>query len=118
MRRDGAPLKGNTGVFVAGVFVPDSEAFELEGVKRLGPSDSLLDSMCPLIVARDGNAVLASTRRGRGVSGETLDPANVLVFGTDVQAAVGLPDSLPSERTGSKSVAQVRERTFDATVLE
>ena len=66
IRRDGAPLKGNTGVFVAGVFVPDSEAFELEGVKRLGPSDSLLDSMCPLIVARDGNAVLASTPCGRG----------------------------------------------------
>jgi gamma-glutamyltranspeptidase/glutathione hydrolase len=112
-------LWGNTGIFVGGVSVPDSASFQQDAIKQAGPGRRLPDQMSPLIVARDGRPVLASTAIGGGLHQRNIQVlAGVLEFGLDAQAAVDAPAFLLPEWSGSKCVAQVPAKAFDARVVE
>ena len=109
---------GNTGIFVGGMSIPDSASFQQEAIKRAGPGHRLPEPMTPLIVARDGRPVLASTAIGGGLHQRNIQVlAGILEFGSSAQAAVDAPAFLSPDWTGSSSVAQVPEGSFDAKVL-
>jgi gamma-glutamyltranspeptidase/glutathione hydrolase len=110
---------GNTGIFVAGVSIPDSAAFQQEAIKQAGPDNRLPDRMSPLIVTRDGRPVLASSAIGAGLHQRNVQIlANVLAFDMDAQAGVDAPAFLLPEWSGSRCVAQVGEGMFDNSLLE
>jgi gamma-glutamyltranspeptidase/glutathione hydrolase len=112
-------LWGNTGIFVGGVSIPDSASFQQDAIKQAGPGRRLPDQMSPLIVARDGRPVLASTAVGGGLHQRNIQVlAGVLEFGLDAQAAADAPAYLLPEWSGSKCVAQVPANAFDAKVVE
>src|SRR5262249_12693405 len=47
-------LWGDTGLFVGGISIPDSAAFQQAAMKEAGPGKRLPDPMCPLIVLHAG----------------------------------------------------------------
>ena len=111
-------LWGNTGIFVGGVSIPDSAAFQQDAIKRAGPGHRLPDPMNPLIVARDGRPVLASTAIGGGLHQRNIQVlASIFEFGQDAQAAVDSPAFLSPDWSGSTSVAQVPAGAFDTKIL-
>jgi gamma-glutamyltranspeptidase/glutathione hydrolase len=113
-----AVLWGSTGLFVDGVSIPDSASFQQDAIKRAGPGHRLPEQMNPLIVARDGRPVLASTAIGGGLHQRNIQVfAGVFEFGQTAQAAVDAPAFLAADWSGPKSVAQVPSGAFDAEVL-
>lgn len=113
-----AVLWGTTGIFVDGVSIPDSASFQQDAIQQAGPGQRLREEMNPLIVARDGRPVLASTATGGGLHQRSVQVvANIVAFGLNAQAAADAPAFLSPDWMGSKSVAQVASGTFDAKVL-
>jgi gamma-glutamyltranspeptidase/glutathione hydrolase len=85
-------LWGKTGLFVDGVSIPDSAAFQGSDIAKAGPGNRLPVGMCPLIVCRDGKPFLGSAATGGGLHAKTLQMlANILDFGMDPQTAVDMP---------------------------
>jgi gamma-glutamyltranspeptidase / glutathione hydrolase len=85
-------LWGKTGLFVDGVSIPDSAAFQGAEIAKAGPGDRLPVGMCPLIVCRDGKPYLGSAAVGGGLHAKTIQMlVNVLDFGMDPQASVDAP---------------------------
>jgi gamma-glutamyltranspeptidase/glutathione hydrolase len=112
-------LWGNTGLFVDGVSIPDSAAFQQKAIKEVGPGRRLPEPMTPLIIARDGKPILACTAIGGGLHQRTIQVlAGVLEFGQTAQAAVDAPAFLIPDWTDAKSVAQVPAKSFDTKVLD
>jgi gamma-glutamyltranspeptidase/glutathione hydrolase len=113
-----AVLWGNTGIFVDGVSIPDSASFQQDAIKKAGPGHRLPEQMNPLIVARDGRPVLATTAIGGGLHQRNIQIlAGVLEFGQNAQAAVDAPAFLSADWSGPKSVSQVPAGAFDAKVI-
>jgi gamma-glutamyltranspeptidase/glutathione hydrolase len=112
-------LWGNTGLFVAGISIPDSGAFQQEAIKAAGPGNRLPDPMTPMIVTRNGKPVLASTAIGGGLHQRNLQAmVNILEFGMDAQAAVDAPAFLLPKWTGPKPISQVAAGSFDQSVID
>jgi gamma-glutamyltranspeptidase/glutathione hydrolase len=112
-------LWGNTGIFVAGISIPDSAAFQQEAIKRAGPGRRLRDPMSPVIVTRAGKPVLASTAIGGGLHQRNFQVlANFLEFGIDAQTAVDAPAFLLPGWNRSRAIAQVGAGTFDKTIVD
>jgi gamma-glutamyltranspeptidase/glutathione hydrolase len=110
---------GNTGIFVAGVSIPDPAAFLQDAIKRAGPGRRLPDATSPLIITRDGKPVLASTAIGGGLHQRNVQVlANILEFGMNAQSAVDAPPFLLQEWTQNRAVAQVPRGAFDPKVLD
>ena len=108
-----AVVWGTTGIFVAGVSVPDSASFQQEAIKQAGPGNRLPDPMCPLILTRDGKPFLATSAIGAGIHERNVQVlANVLEFGMDAQAAVDAPAFLaPSGRSNGPWPGSARGRS-------
>ena len=105
-------LWGKTGLFVDGVSIPDSAAFQRSEIAKAGPGNRLPVGMCPLIVCRDGKPVLGSAATGGGLHAKTLQVlANILDLGMDPQAAVDTPAFV------GWGAGQVEADTFDPKVL-
>jgi gamma-glutamyltranspeptidase/glutathione hydrolase len=114
-----AALWGHTGIFVAGISIPDSASFEQDAIQRAGPGRRLPDATSPLIITRDGKPILASTAIGGGLHQRNLQVfANIFEFGMDVQSAVDAPAFMLPEWTENRAVAQVDRGTFDPKVLD
>jgi gamma-glutamyltranspeptidase / glutathione hydrolase len=110
---------GNTGIFVAGVSIPDPAAFLQDAIRRAGPGRRLPDATSPLIITRDGKPVLASTAIGGGLHQRNVQVlANILEFGMNAQSAVDAPAFLLQEWTKNRAVAQVPRGVFDPKVLD
>jgi gamma-glutamyltranspeptidase/glutathione hydrolase len=110
---------GNTGIFVGGISVPDSAAFQQEAIRRAGPGNRLPDAMCPMIVTRDGKPVLASSAIGGGIHQRNIQVlANVLAFGMNAQQALDAPAFLLPDWSGNRPIAQVGEGSFEQTLLD
>jgi gamma-glutamyltranspeptidase / glutathione hydrolase len=110
---------GNTGIFVAGVSIPDSATFQQEAIKKAGPGRRLPDATSPLIITRDGKPVLASTVIGGGLHQRNIQVlANILEFGMDAQSAVDAPAFLLQQWTATRPIAQVPRRAFDPRRLD
>jgi gamma-glutamyltranspeptidase/glutathione hydrolase len=85
-------LWGDTGIFVHGVSIPDSAAFQPQDVAKAGPGNRLGIGMSPLLLVRDGKAALGSAATGGGLHAKTLQVlVNILDFGMDPQTAVDTP---------------------------
>ncbi len=110
---------GSTGIFVGGVSIPDTAAFEQEAIKRAGPGKRLPEHQCPVIITRDGKPILASTAIGGGIHQRNVQVlANILEFGMGAQAAVNSPAYVLPDWSENRAVARVGEGTFDKTVLD
>jgi gamma-glutamyltranspeptidase/glutathione hydrolase len=85
-------LWGNTGIFVDGISIPDSAAFQPGEVEKAGPGHRLPNGMSPLLILRDGKPVLGSAATGGGLHAKTLQVlVNIIDFDMDPQAAVDTP---------------------------
>jgi gamma-glutamyltranspeptidase/glutathione hydrolase len=112
-------LWGDTGLFVAGVSIPDSAAFQQAAIKQAGPGNRLPDPMCPLIVLKGGKPVLGSSAIGGGLHQRTLQVlSSVLDFGMGPQAAVEQPAFLLPAFAGGPGTAQVEKGQFDGKLLD
>ncbi len=106
-------LWGNTGIFVEGVSIPDSAAFQGSDIARAGPGHRLPIGMNPLILLRDGKPVLGSSATGGGLHAKHLQVlSNILDFGMDPQTAVDTPAFV------GWNPGTVEEDTFDPNVLD
>ena len=109
---------GNTGIFVAGISIPDPGAFLQDAIKRAGPGRRLPDATSPLIITRDGKPILASTAIGGGLHQRNVQVlANILELGMNAQSAVDAAAFLMQEWTENRVVAQVLRGAFDPQVL-
>ncbi|MGP0069312.1 MAG: gamma-glutamyltransferase [Isosphaeraceae bacterium] len=112
-------LWGNTGIFVGGVSIPDSAAFQQDAIRKAGPGRRLPDPMAPLIITRDGKPILASTAIGGGLHQRNIQVlANIFEFGMDAQSAVDAPAFLSQDWSETRSIAQVPKGAFDPKVLD
>jgi gamma-glutamyltranspeptidase/glutathione hydrolase len=110
---------GHTGIFVAGVSIPDPAMFLQDAINRAGAGKRLPDATSPVIVTRDGKPVLASTAIGGGLHQRNIQVlANILEFGMNAQSAVDAPAFLLQEWTKDRVVAQVPRGGFDPKVLD
>ncbi len=110
---------GNTGIFVAGVSIPDSASFQQEAIKQAGPGNRIPDPMTPLIVTRAGKPILATSVIGAGLHQRNVQVlANIFDFGIDAQSAVDAPALLAPEWSENRSVTRVGAGSFDPVVLE
>jgi gamma-glutamyltranspeptidase/glutathione hydrolase len=111
-------LWGDTGIFVAGVSIPDSATFQQAAMKRAGPGNRLPDPMCPLIVLEGGKPILGSSAIGGGLHQRTLQVlSSVLDFGMDLQAAIEQPAFLLPAFSSGPGTAQVEKGQFDSKLL-
>jgi gamma-glutamyltranspeptidase/glutathione hydrolase len=106
-------LWGDTGIFVDGISIPDSAAFQQAGMKDAGAGNRLPDPMCPLIVMKDGKPLLASSAIGGGLHQRTLGMlCNIFDFGYDPQAAIEAPYILMPEFGASAPTDRVEQGSF------
>jgi len=111
-------LWGNTGIFVDGISIPDSAAFQGEEIERTGPGNRLPNSMSPLIVFRADQPVLASAAVGGACHHKTLQVlANILDFDMDPQTAVDAPAFVLHTWDSNAVIGQVEKGTFDVELL-
>ncbi len=106
-------LWGKTGLFVDGISIPDSAAFQGREIEKAGPGNRLPNGMSPLIVCRDRKPVLGSAATGGGLHAKTLLVlANILDFGMDPQSAVDTPAIV------GWNPGEVESDTFSPEILE
>jgi gamma-glutamyltranspeptidase / glutathione hydrolase len=106
-------LWGNTGLFVDGISIPDSAAFQPNEVAKAGPGHRLPNGMSPLLILRDGKPVLGSAATGGGLHAKTLQVLlNILDFDMDPQTAVDTPAFV------GWNPPAFEEGTFDPGILE
>jgi gamma-glutamyltranspeptidase/glutathione hydrolase len=85
-------LWGSTGLFVGGVSVPDSAAFQQKLVAAAGPGGGVAHNMSPAIAMRAGRPVLAADAVGGGLHEVMLQNLlNVLAYGLSPEQAVEAP---------------------------
>ena len=112
-------LWGNTGIFVDGVSIPDSAAFQQEAIKKAGPGQRLPDAMSPLVITRDGKPILASTAIGGGLHQRNIQAlANIFEFGMDAQTAIDAPAFLSRDWSEHRPIEQVSAGTFSPKILD
>jgi gamma-glutamyltranspeptidase/glutathione hydrolase len=105
-------LWGDTGIFVDGISIPDSAAFQPHDVAKAGPGNRLPNGMSPLIFLRDGKAVLGCAAVGGGLHGKTLQVLfNIFDFDMEPQTAVDTPAFVGFD------AGAVEKDTFDPKVL-
>jgi gamma-glutamyltranspeptidase/glutathione hydrolase len=105
-------LWGDTGIFVDGISIPDSAAFQPHEVAKAGPGNRLPNGMSPLIFLREGKAVLGCAAVGGGLHGKTLQVLfNIFDFDMEPQAAVDTPAFV------GFNAGAVERDTFDPKVL-
>ena len=106
---------GNTGIFVAGISIPDPAAFLQDAIKRAGPGRRLPDAISPLIITRDGKPILASTAIGGGLHQQRPGPRQHprVRHGRAIRRrCAGIPDAgvdgESSRRAGARRARSIR----------
>ncbi|MGH7968876.1 MAG: gamma-glutamyltransferase, partial [Limisphaerales bacterium] len=106
-------LWGKTGLFVDGVSIPDSAAFQGAEIAQAGPGNRLPIGMCPLIMCRDGKPYLGSAAVGGGLHAKTIQMlVNILDFGMGPQASADAPAFI------GWGAGLVEEGSFEQKVLD
>ena len=104
-------LWGNTGIFVDGVSIPDSGAWQGAQIAVAGPGKRLPIGMSPVIVLRDGKPVLGSSTTGSGLHEKHVQMLmNILDFGMDPQTALDTPVIFSS--------GSIVKESFDPQVID
>jgi gamma-glutamyltranspeptidase / glutathione hydrolase len=84
---------GNTGIFVDGISIPDSAAFQQSDIARIKPGDRLPDTAPLVIVLKNDKPFLASGGVGSGLHQTTMiNLVNVLDFGMDLKKSIDTPN--------------------------
>jgi len=106
-------LWSNTGIFVAGISIPDSAVFQRNELEKAGPGHRLPNGMSPLLILRDGRPFLGSAATGGGLHAQTLQVlVNILDFDMDPQTAVDTPAFV------GWNPAAFEPATFDPIILD
>jgi gamma-glutamyltranspeptidase / glutathione hydrolase len=88
-----ADVWGTTGIFVDGVSIPDSAAFQQYQIARIKPGDRLPDATDPIIVLKNGKPYLASSNIGTATHQNTMNNlVNVLDFDMDLKKSIDTPN--------------------------
>lgn len=83
---------GSTGIFVDGISIPDSAAFQQPLIASLAPGSRLPDDTGPGVVLRDGKPVLGFSAIGSGLTLRTLGALlDILAHGKSPQEAQDAP---------------------------
>jgi gamma-glutamyltranspeptidase / glutathione hydrolase len=86
-------LWGATGIFVDGVSIPDSAAFQQPGIARIKPGDRLPETTNPVIVLKNDKPYLASSSIGSALHQTTMSNlVNVLDFGMNLKRSIDTPN--------------------------
>lgn len=84
---------GTTGLFVDGVSIPDSGAFQQGAIAHAGPGGRIIDHGPPLIALKDGKPVLASSATGSGnFTASWQNALNILEFGMSPAESARTPN--------------------------
>jgi len=84
---------GRTGIIVDGVSIPDSAAIQTDAVAAAGPGNRLPDPATPLVVVKDGRAVLGLSTIGANLGVDMLKTiTNVVDYGMDMREAIFVPE--------------------------
>jgi gamma-glutamyltranspeptidase/glutathione hydrolase len=75
---------GSTGIFVDGISIPDSAAFQQLDLERRAPGDWLPSATNPAIVLKDGKPVLLSASIGAGLAQTTLTSVHRFLAGVPI----------------------------------
>ena len=110
---------GETGIFVDGVSIPDSAAFQQLLISETGPGKRLPDPTEPLIIAREGKPVAALSSIGSGLHQKTISVLlNLIDFQMDLKRAIDSPSiHLPKYEEDGSSRPQVFEGDFCTHLL-
>jgi gamma-glutamyltranspeptidase / glutathione hydrolase len=88
-------LWGTTGIFVDGVSIPDSAAFQQPTIAGIKPGDRLPDPGNPVIVLKNDKPYLASSVVGSALHQITMSNlVNVLDFSMDLKKSIDTPNFL------------------------
>lgn len=88
-------LWGTTGIFVDGISIPDSAAFQQQAIAAIGGGARLPNTTNPLIVLKGGKPILASAAIGSALQMVTVENLiNILDFGMEPKSAVEQPNTL------------------------
>jgi len=111
---------GQTGLFVDGVSIPDSAAFQQSLIAQTKPGDRLPDPTAPLIVMRQGKPVAALSSIGGGLHAKTMTTLiNILDYDQDIKTAVdGASMHLPEFGVGGQPTQQVFQGDFSDDMIE
>jgi len=83
---------GTTGIFVDGVSIPDAAAHQQHMVARVGPGERLGNITNPLIVTRDGKAVLGAACIGSSLHEHMLASlVDLFVFDMEPRRCASTP---------------------------
>ena len=111
---------GTNGIFVGGVSIPNSAAFQQKTIQEAGPGKRLPNAINPLIVFQADRPVLACSATGRGHFEKTiLTVVNILDFGMNPKSAVDAPYLFAPDLTSeSLSVQPIGEGDFEQRLLD
>jgi gamma-glutamyltranspeptidase/glutathione hydrolase len=110
---------GETGIFVDGVSIPDSAAFQQLLISQTGPGKRLPDPTEPLIVTKEGKPVAALSSIGASLHQKTISVLmNLMDFGLGIKPAIDAPSMhLPMFAADGSSEPRVFEGDFCAHLL-
>jgi len=108
---------GETGIFVDGISIPDSAAFQQAMIAAAGPGNRLPDPTQPAVVLRGGKPYAAVASIGSGLHQKTTTVLlNLLAFHMDIKGAIDAP-SHHTPGFGGKAGAVVFEGDFSDELL-
>jgi gamma-glutamyltranspeptidase/glutathione hydrolase len=88
-------INGNTGIFVDGISIPDSAAFQQAEIAKIKPGDRLPETTNPVIVLKNDKPYLASSCVGSGLHPTTMNNlVNMLDFDMDLKKSIDTPNFL------------------------
>ncbi len=100
---------GTTGIFVDGISIPDSAAFQQDRVALVHPGDRFPNATNCAIVLKDGTPFLGSGAIGSGLHEAALQNLiNILAFGMDPESSLDAPMFLTPDWASFTQVAQGR----------
>jgi gamma-glutamyltranspeptidase/glutathione hydrolase len=109
---------GESALFVDGISIPEPAAFQQDAIQMAGPGHRLPDPMCPLIVLKNSQPILACSAIGGGLHQKTVQVLeSIYDLGIDPQAAVELPAFMLPDFSAQVPTARVERGAFDAAVL-
>ncbi len=111
---------GDTAIFVDGISIPDSAAFQQALIAETGPGGRLPDPTEPLIVLRGGKPVAALASIGAGLHQKTISVLlNLLDHDMDIKQAIDAPSPhLPAFGPMGSPTTQVIAGEFPPDLLE
>jgi gamma-glutamyltranspeptidase/glutathione hydrolase len=109
---------GETGIFVDGISIADSAAFQQPMIAAVGPGVRLPDPTQPALILKDGKPVAGIGSIGSGLHQKTTTVLlNLLGYGKDIKESIDAP-SHHTPGFGGEASATVFEGDFSDELLD